>query len=642
MQKKPIEPIIFSGLGIGLMFVLLVALNIILGAVPVRLDLTQDKVYTLSAGTKAILKKLDAPVKIRFYCTRSETATPETVFLKNYARKVEDLLNEYKQVAGRNLIIEKYDPQPDSDAEDSARMDGLEPQALPGVERFYLGIAVSQADARETIPFLQPTRERLLEYDITRAICRVAWPERRTVGVMSWLPVFGTPTSPLMTQMGQRPTEPWTFINELRFDYNVKRIANDAEKIDSDVDVLIVIHPKDISEKTQFAIDQFVLRGGKLVAFLDPFSLVDTRSNPRGMMSFSTSASNLEKLLKAWGYTFESKVVADINYMMKLRGPSGMPVDAPTWLSVTPVGINRDDIACSQIENVWLPLAGAFTGAPAEGLKETVLLRSTKQAQLVEGFLANLSPDSVLKDFNPSGVQYKLAIRLTGKFKTAFPNGKPDGKKEEKSDKSDGEAEKKTDEPSAEEFLEESKQETAVVLFGDADFLDDEFTLRKFDSPFGQLISIMNGNLSLAQNILEQLTGDVNLIAVRSRAETLRPFTRIREMQAAAEQKYRAEIRRLEEALAETQRKLNELQQKRTDQDQRFILTAEQRAELEKFRNEERNTRLRLRQLQKDLRREIVALETRLKWINTLATPLAVTIAGLVIAVVKRRKTGAK
>jgi len=641
MERKSIEQIVFSGLGIVLMFVLLVALNIVIGAVPVRLDLTKDKVYTLSTGTKAILKKLDAPVKIRFYCTRSETATPETVFLKNYARKVEDLLNEYKQVAGKNIIIEKYDPQPDSDAEDSARMDGLEPQALPGVDRFYLGIAISQADARETIPFLQPTRERLLEYDITRAICRVAWPERPTIGVMSWLPVFGTPISPTMMQMGQRPVEPWTFINELRFDYNVKRIANDAEKIDDDVKVLIVIHPKDITEKTQFAIDQFVLRGGKLVAFLDPSSLVDMRSNPRGMMSFNTSSSNLDKLLKAWGYTFESKVVADLNYMMKLRGPDGQPQDAPTWLSVTPVGINKDDPACNQIENVWLPLAGAFTGAPADGLKETVLLRSTKRAQLVEAFLAGLSPDSILKDFNPSGVEYKLAIRLTGKFKTAFPDGKPEGKKDEKSDDTKTDTEKNSGDASK-EFLKESQRETAVVLFGDADFLDDEFTLRKFDSPFGQLISIMNGNLSLAQNILEQLTGDVNLIAIRSRAETLRPFTRIRDMQAAAEQKYRAEIRQLEEKLAETERRLNELQQKKTDQDQRFILSAEQRAELEKFRAEERNTRLRLKQLQKDLRREIVALETRLKWINTLATPLAVTVAGLVIAVVKRRKTAAK
>ncbi|MCS7338448.1 MAG: Gldg family protein [Verrucomicrobiae bacterium] len=640
MQKRSLETVVYSGLGILLMFVLLLALNIIVGAVPLRLDLTKDKIYTLSDGTKAILKKLEAPVKIRFYCTRSETATPETVFLKNYARKVEDLLNEYKQVAGRKLIIEKYDPQPDSDAEDSARMDGLEPQMLPGVERFYLGIAVSQADARETIPFLQPTRERLLEYDITRAISRVAWPERATIGVMSWLPVFGTPTSPVMMQMGQRPVEPWTFINELRFDYNVKRIPNDAEKIDDDVSLLIVIHPKDISEKTQFAIDQFVLRGGKLIAFLDPFSLVDLRATPRGVTSFSSSSSNLDKLLKAWGYTFESKVVADLNYMMKLRGPGGQFQDAPTWLSVTPVGINRDDIACSQIDNVWLPLAGAISGAPAEGLKETVLLRSTKQSQLVEGFLANLAPDSILKDFNPSGVEYKLAIRLTGKFKTAFPDGKP-GAKEEKSD-SGGDSEKKATESGAEEYLKESKHETAVVLFGDADFLDDEFTLRKFDSPFGQLISIMNGNLSLAQNLIEQLTGDVSLIAVRSRAETMRPFTRIREMQAAAEQKYRAEIRRLEEKLAETQRKLNELQQKRTDQDQRFILTAEQRAEIEKFRQEERNTRIRLRQLQKDLRREIVALETRLKWINTLATPLAVTLAGLVIAVVKQRKTSAK
>lgn len=164
MQRKSFETILFSGLGIVLMLGLLVALNVITGAVPARIDLTREKAYTLSAGTKAILKRLDTPVKVRFYWTQSETATPETVFLKNYARKVEDLLAEYKQVAGKNLTIEKYDPQPDSDAEDSARLDGLEPEQLPGVERFYLGLSVNLADARETIPFLKPNQEPLLEY----------------------------------------------------------------------------------------------------------------------------------------------------------------------------------------------------------------------------------------------------------------------------------------------------------------------------------------------------------------------------------------------------------------------------------------------------------------------------------------------
>ena len=204
MQKKSLETIVYSTAGIIVMLVIVVALNGITGVKPVRVDMTQDKAFTLSDGTRAILKKLDTPVKVRFYCTQSDTATPETVYLKSYARKVEDLLQEYKQTAGKNLTIEKYDPQPDSDAEDSAKLDGLEPQPLPGVDRFYLGLAVSLADERVALPFLDPGRERQLEYDITRAIARVFTPEKPTVGVMSALPVWGEMGNPMMMQMGQQ------------------------------------------------------------------------------------------------------------------------------------------------------------------------------------------------------------------------------------------------------------------------------------------------------------------------------------------------------------------------------------------------------------------------------------------------------
>jgi ABC-type uncharacterized transport system involved in gliding motility auxiliary subunit len=217
MQKKSLHTILYSTAGVLVMLVILIALNFIAGTARKRLDLTQEKAYTLSSGTKAILKKLDTPVTIRFYCTQSESATPATVYLKGYARKVEDLLAEYKQVAGNKLKIEKYDPQPDSDAEDSARLDGIEPKALPGTEGFYLGLAVKCADAVQAIPFLDPERERLLEYDLSRAIVRAEEPEKPTIGLMSPLPVFGMPSNPMMQQMGQQGggSEPWTIVNEL-------------------------------------------------------------------------------------------------------------------------------------------------------------------------------------------------------------------------------------------------------------------------------------------------------------------------------------------------------------------------------------------------------------------------------------------
>jgi ABC-type uncharacterized transport system involved in gliding motility auxiliary subunit len=640
MQKKSLHTILYSTAGVLVMLVILIALNFIAGTARKRLDLTQEKAYTLSSGTKAILKKLDTPVTIRFYCTQSESATPATVYLKGYARKVEDLLAEYKQVAGNKLKIEKYDPQPDSDAEDSARLDGIEPKALPGTEGFYLGLAVKCADAVQAIPFLDPERERLLEYDLSRAIVRAEEPEKPTIGLMSPLPVFGMPSNPMMQQMGQQGggSEPWTIVNELKNDFNVKRVGMDVDKVDDDIKLLLVIAPKDITDKAQYAIDQFIMRGGKLVAFLDAQCLADNRQQNQMMANMGGGGSSLDKLLKAWGIQFDTgKVVADLKYKMQLRGRNGEPQEAPAWLSLTSDAVDKDDVATSQIGDVWLPLCGAFVGTPVAGLKETVLLHSSKDSQLVDAMLANLSGENIMREFKPSGVNYSLAIRLTGKFKTAFPDGEPLDKKDDKTA-----GEKKPDEKKPGDSLKETKGDNAVVLFGDADMLYDPFTMRRIDSPFGAMQMAMNANLNLAQNIIEQMTGDSNLIAVRSRATLNRPFTRVKEMEAAANERFQSEIKRLQDSAAEAQRKINEMQAQKKDKDQRFILSPEQRTELEKLRKDEVDTRKHLKQVQKDLRKEVVSLQTHLKWINILAVPLAVTATGIIIAIVNRRKTSAK
>ena len=642
MQKKSLETILYSAAGVAVMLAILIVLNFIAGTMRARLDLTQEHAFTLSAGTRAILKKLDTPVTIRFYCTQSESATPETVYLKGYARKVEDLLAEYRQVAGGKLKIEKYDPQPDSDAEDSARLDGIEPQQLPGADRFYLGLAVKCADQMQSIPFLAPNRERLLEYDLARAIVRAENPEKVTIGLMSPLMVFGMPSNPMMQQMGQQGSQPWALVTELKNDFNVKRVPMDTDKIDDDIKLLVVLAPKDVSDKAQFAIDQFIMRGGKLLAFLDAQCLADNRQQNQMMPNMGGGGSSLDKLLKAWGIQFDTgKVVADLKYKMQLRGRNNEPQEAPAWLGLTSDAINRDDVATSQIDNIWMPLCGAFTGTPVTGLKETVLLHSSKDSQLVDGMLANFSGENIMKEFKPSGVNYALAIRLTGKFKTAFPDGPPQEKKDEKSD-ADKKDEKKPEEKKAADWLKETKGDNTVVLFGDTDLLYDPFTIRRIDSPFGALQMAMNANLNLAQNIIEQMTGDNNLIAVRSRATLNRPFTRVKEMEAAANERFQSEIKRLEDSASQAQQKINELQSQKKDKDQRFILSPEQRAELEKMRKEEGDTRKRLRQVQKDLKREVVSLQTRLKWINILAVPLAVTATGIVIAIINRRKTSAK
>jgi len=319
MKNKGLQTVLYSTVGVAAVALVLIGFNIITGSFKQRIDLTEEKAYTLSAGTRAILAKLDTPVKIRFYCTQSEQSTPETVYLKSYASRVNDLLIEYQQAAAGKITIEKLDPQPDSDAEDKARFDGIQQQMLSNGEPFYLGLAVSMLDQKETVE-LPPNRERLLEYDIARAISRVENPAKPVIGVMSPLPIWGQQANPMMMQMGQRGSEPWVILNELKNDFEVRRVEMTADKIDDDLDVLLVIHPKDISDEAQYALDQFVLRGGKLIAFLDAYCVVDSRSQNQmmgGGMSMGTS-SNLEKLLSAWGVSFEStKVVADVNLLMR-------------------------------------------------------------------------------------------------------------------------------------------------------------------------------------------------------------------------------------------------------------------------------------------------------------------------------------
>jgi ABC-type uncharacterized transport system involved in gliding motility auxiliary subunit len=643
MKRKSFETILYSTIGVAAMALILVAVNVISGAVKKRVDLTKERAYTLSPGTKAILRKLDTPVKVRFYCTQLESATPESVYLKAYSKRVEDLLSEYRQAAGGKLKIEKYDPQPDSDAEDSARLDGVEGQPLSNGEKFYMGLAVSLLDERQTIPFLQPNRERQLEYDISRAISRVMTPEKPVVGIMSAMPIFGMPSNPMMARMGQpQGQQPWAIVNELKNDFDVRRIGMDVDKIEPDVKVLMVVHPRDISDKAQYAIDQFIMRGGKLIAFVDALPMVDSREQNQMLGNIPNSGSSLEKLFKAWGITFDtSKVVADMNFKMQIGGRNGQPQEAPAVLSLTPEGIDGDDIVTAQIDNLWLPYAGAFTGTPTEGIKKTVLLHSTKDSQLVDGFMANLAGENIIKEFKPTGTQQALAIRLTGKFKTAFPAGKPEDKKEEDKEKDKDKKDEKPAETKTEDSLKECKQENSVILVGDADMLFDSVALRQVQSPFGTMSMAMNGNLNFAQNAVEQMTGDNNLIAVRSRAVQNRPFTLVKRMQAEAEANYRSKIKELEDSLADTQKQLNDMQLKK-EKGQRFILSPEQQAAVENFRKKEADVKIRLKEERKKLRRDIDSLENRLKWFNIATVPLIVTGSGIGLAFLKRKRTSAK
>ena len=635
MKKKQLEVLLYSVVGVGAMFLVVIALNFIFSVFKARADLTQEKLYTLSDGTKAILKKLEGPVEIRYYATQGEKEMPAQ--FKAYAQRVEDLLSEYKQHAKGNIEIKKFNPTPDSDAEDSAQLDGVEGQMLPNGEHLFLGLAVSYLDAKVALPFLSPDREKLLEYDVSRAISQVGNPQKPVVGVMTPLPMFGQPMNPMMMQMRQQPQEPWVVLGELQRDFTVKQLQMDVDRIDDDVKVLVVVHPKNISDKAQYAIDQFVMRGGRLIAFLDPVAIMDRseqQQNP--MMPNMGAGSSMDKLLKAWGITFDTtKVIADRTFTTRYV-QNGRQVEAPAVLSLNPAGINKEDVVTSQIDNLLVPFAGVFGGTPAEGLKKTALLYTTPQSALVEGFMAQMGGDAITKDFKPSGVTNAIAIRLAGKFKSAFPEGKP---AEAKPEEEKGE---KKDEAKAGDSLKEGQGENVVVLIGDADMLYDQFSVQ-IQNIFGQKIVIpRNGNLTLAQSVVEQMTGDSNLIGVRSRATLNRPFTVVQEMQAKAQENFQAKIKQIEDDLRETQTKLNELQAKKDKGQQRLIMSPEQQAEIEKFRKKEAEAKRELKDVRKNLRKDIDSLENTLKWANIAGMPILVAAFGIVLAVVKNKRARAK
>lgn len=642
MKQKKVETLLYSGVGLLVMFAIIVAVNIIMGVFKARIDLTADKLFTLSAGTRAILAKLDSPVEIRLYATRGEGRTPSWV--RTYALNVEDLLQEFKQAARGNIEIKKFDPQPDSEAEDLAQLDGIEAQMIPQTgEQFYLGLAVSLDPAKVTLPILSPEREKLLEYDLARAIAQVFSTNKPVIGVMTPLPAFGMPMmNPMMRMPQQQGQEPWVVISELKRDFEVRQVSMDVEKIDDDVKVLLVIHPKEIKETAQYALDQFVLRGGKLIACLDAQCLVDSqRQNPMMGMAMPGGPSNLEKLLKAWGYTFDgTKVVADMKYARRLRAPNGAAQVMPTYLFVTAPGIDKQDILTGQVDELLLPAAGSFSGQPVEGLKETALLKSSDQSQLVDGMMAQFSGQKIVDDFKPSGSIYKLALRLTGKFKTAYPEGKPKAEASSEDEKKEDKDKPKTDEKK-EESLKESKGDNVVIVMGDSDWLYDHFSVEVLNF-FGQkVLRPRNGNLNLAQGMVEQMAGDQNLIAVRSRATQNRPFTKIAQMQAEAQGRFQEQIAKLQKEQEETQQRVNELQGKK-EPGQKFVLSKEQMEEIEKFRQKSAEARKKLRYVRRDLRSEVASLETRLKWINIAAMPVIVALAGIAIAYVRKQRTKAK
>ena len=608
---KKYEPLIYSAVGLVALFLILVAVNFLVSRVPARLDLTEGNLYTLSPGTKKILANLQAQVKLKVYVSQGESVP---VQLRGFAQRVEDVVREFKSAAGANLVVERYNPRPDSEEEDAAQLDGIEPQQLFTGEQFYLGVAVTQLDRKQTLPNISPQRERLLEYDLVRAIARVGSSERPKIGLMAGLPVLGERFNPFTRQS----SDPWVLANELKREFDVREVPLTAKEIDKEINVLLVIHPRDIQPVTEYALDQFVMRGGKLIVFVDPYAYFDQMPTMPGVPP-TPSASTLPILFKTWGVQMDpGKVVADVVF-----GSGGGARYTPTVLSLNRTAFSRDDIVTGQIETLLYAFGGAFELKTPENLKATELVRSSPNSMLVDTMNATKSGEEATRSFNPSGNPMPLALRLTGKFKTAFPEGVK-------------EDEKKPAAPGTPALRE--SPENSVIVVADVDMLADGAAV-DIQDVFGRKVVVpSNGNLAFALGMVEQFAAGDELISLRSRAGAFRPLTVVRELEAEAQKEYFGKIQALEEEKQKTQARLQELQKAQGGAAKGAqILSPEQQAELERFKKTYVETNLALKELRKNLRQDAEALAFWTKVANIAVMPLLVALAGLLIALVRRR-----
>lgn len=420
MNKKQLRITLGSATGALIVLAILIAFNAIVGSLKIRKDMTEERIYTLSGGTKKFLSGLDRTVTLKLFYSQSNENLP--IPFKNYAQRVTDLLREYETRSRGRIALETYDPKPDSDEEEWAQRYGLAGQTLDmlGMQPdFYFGLVAVSGSREAVLPFLAPGAEPQLEYLFTRLIHEVTRSGRPKIGVLSPLRVMGDPRMPFGAPQGGN-SRGWQVMQELARQYELVPLNNELDRVADDIETLLVIHPREMSDKALFAIDQFVLRGGRLLAFVDPLCMADeeSESTPYGG---GPGSSDLNKLTKAWGYELvPGQVVADIEAASHVSFGDRGAERLPTWLTLRPDNINRDEIATASLKSLMMPFPGAFKGKAAEGLKEVTLVNSFENASLLPAFRAMQAGAEKMQMARPEG-QLALALRLQGRFKTAFP-----------------------------------------------------------------------------------------------------------------------------------------------------------------------------------------------------------------------------
>lgn len=591
-----------------------------------RIDLTDNNLYTLSDGTDRILKNIEEPINLYFYYSDEATANIPT--LRSYANRVQEMLEEMEAAADNKINLRIVDPLPFSEDEDRAAQFGLQAVQL-GItpDPVYLGLAgTNSVDDEEIIAFFQPDKEAFLEYDIAKLINSLANTERNVIGLISGIEMTGS-----FDPQTQRMQQPWVIYQQAQQLFDIQNLGTTFETIPDEVSLLWIVQPKNLSNPTLYAIDQFVMRGGKALIFVDPVSDLDPISGegmPQGMPPMG-QGSDLPALFDAWGLEFSGQdVVADAELALQISGGgNGRPIRHYGYLGVTAGAMSADDIITADLNVINLATAGSFKrqeDGPAE--LEVLLSSSPSSASLPATRFSFLPDPSTLQDgFVPSGESQVLAARISGTLPSAFPSGKPDS------------ASAADEAPAPGEHLSESSEPANLIVVGDVDLLGDQLWVQ-VQNFFGQSIAnAFASNGAFVINALENLSGSSDLIGVRSRASFSRPFTRVDALRVEAEARFKETEQRLQSELAETERRLGELQSAREDSGN-ILLTSEQQDEITRFTDQRASIRKELRAVQHDLDRDIERLGTILKVINIALVPFLLT--AFVLVALWRRNRG--
>jgi ABC-type uncharacterized transport system involved in gliding motility auxiliary subunit len=585
-----------------------------------QLDLTQNRLYTVSPGTDRILQSIKEPIDLYFYYSaKTAESIPQ---IRPYGQRVHDFLEELAQRSGGMIHLHVIDPQPFSVDEDRAAQLGVTGSAINDAgTKFYFGLAgTNSTNGQQAIPFFDPSKQSFLEYDVVKLVYQLAHPAKPVVAWLSTLPMTGG-YDPQSGQMRQ----PWTIYSQAAQLFDVHALQPTATSITPDVRVLVLVDPKNLSPATQYAIDQYALRGGHIVAFVDPMAESDqSAGNPMQSMG-ADRASHMEKLLGAWGVDFNpGEVVADRGHALTVAMREGEPpVEHLGILGLGDHSLSQTDVITSGLSNVNVATAGYLTAAKGATVRFEPLIQSSADAEPMptQRFAMLFNPATLLDGFKPTGTRYTIAARVTGMVKSAFPDGPPKG----------------VTLPAGQRDLKASIKPFNLVVFADTDLLSDYLWVRE-QQLFGQNVSqawASNGDLVL--NALDNLTGSSDLISVRGRAGFTRPFLRVDALRRTADARFHAQEEQLQQELQQTEQQLTLLQSKRNDKSA-LILTPAQQQEIEHFEAEKLEIRKQLRAVQAGLVSDIDRLGTQLKVIDIIVMPALLALAALLIAAMRRRR----